>query len=199
MKKEDIRKTRTRRSLKKALSQLLTKKSIEQLSVIDICEVAEINRVTFYSHYKDKYELLYDLLTDLINFIEEASANYLDKNRTDDPIRDYANTMSHAVYKICFENRKVLQSIGKQENSIFMKMLEDIIIKNGLKKFVNLDKKLTLKYPPEFILKFIIGGFSHLIFGWGLKEDIPEAEFFKHFDELLYSVLKNNIFYATTE
>ena len=58
MRKEDLRRKRTKNALKKAIAKLLDKNSIEKISVIDICEEAKINRVTFYTHYKDKYEFL---------------------------------------------------------------------------------------------------------------------------------------------
>ena len=65
MKKEDMRTKRTKKALKKALTVLMINESIEKISVTDICNEAEINRVTFYTHYNDKYELLSELLYDL--------------------------------------------------------------------------------------------------------------------------------------
>ena len=57
-----MRTKRTKRALKKALTILMLKETIDKISVTDICKEAEINRVTFYTHYNDKYELLHELL-----------------------------------------------------------------------------------------------------------------------------------------
>ena len=56
--KNDLRSKRTRRLLQKALSELMTEKKFNEISVQDITTKAEINRATFYAHFVDKYELL---------------------------------------------------------------------------------------------------------------------------------------------
>ena len=58
MKKEDLRVTKTKRDLRLALLQLLKKYSFEKISVSDVCSEAMINRMTFYKHFDDKYDLL---------------------------------------------------------------------------------------------------------------------------------------------
>jgi AcrR family transcriptional regulator len=56
--KNDLRSKRTRRLLQKALSELMSEKKFNEISVQDITAKAEINRATFYAHFVDKYELL---------------------------------------------------------------------------------------------------------------------------------------------
>jgi len=43
--------------LKKVFIKLLEKKTLSQISIKEICEDADINRATFYAHYKDQYDL----------------------------------------------------------------------------------------------------------------------------------------------
>ena len=57
-KKEDLRIKRTKNLLVKALFELLAEKSIDKISVLDICDRAAVHRTTFYKHYEDKYDLL---------------------------------------------------------------------------------------------------------------------------------------------
>jgi AcrR family transcriptional regulator len=54
----DPRIRRTRLLLQQALSELLTRKEFDKISVQDIAEAATVNRATFYDHYPDKYALL---------------------------------------------------------------------------------------------------------------------------------------------
>ena len=54
---EDPRVVRTRKLLTQALKELLGEKSFQSLTVSEIAERATINRVTFYSHFQDKYDL----------------------------------------------------------------------------------------------------------------------------------------------
>ncbi len=56
--KTDPRVARTRKLIEEAFLQVLEEKGFEDLSVQDVAERAGINRVTFYSHFVDRYALL---------------------------------------------------------------------------------------------------------------------------------------------
>ncbi|QDP39495.1 TetR/AcrR family transcriptional regulator [Radiobacillus deserti] len=56
--KLDRRKKYTRMVLKDSLIELLKEKQISAITVKEICELADINRSTFYAHYADQYDLL---------------------------------------------------------------------------------------------------------------------------------------------
>ena len=53
----DRRIERTRNSIKDAFLELRSKRDIEKISVKELCERANINKSTFYTHYQDIYEL----------------------------------------------------------------------------------------------------------------------------------------------
>ncbi|WP_391207175.1 TetR/AcrR family transcriptional regulator [Psychrobacillus sp. L4] len=56
-KKIDRRIARTRQMIRDAFTQLIEEKGFEAITVSDLTEKADINRGTFYLHYKDKYDL----------------------------------------------------------------------------------------------------------------------------------------------
>jgi len=56
-KKTDRRVRRTNTLLIQALTRLLLKKDLKDISVLELTELADINRGTFYLHYKDIYDL----------------------------------------------------------------------------------------------------------------------------------------------
>jgi AcrR family transcriptional regulator len=58
MKKTDRRSQITRKMLQDSLVELMKGKSILRISIRAICEAAEVSRTTFYTYYKDQYELL---------------------------------------------------------------------------------------------------------------------------------------------
>ncbi len=58
MNKSDRRARKTQSSIKQILIHLLKQKELEKITVTELCELADINRSTFYSHYCDIYELL---------------------------------------------------------------------------------------------------------------------------------------------
>ncbi len=56
--KTDQRVRLTRQLLKNALVQLMQEQHISKISIRALCEIADINRSTFYAHYTDPYDLL---------------------------------------------------------------------------------------------------------------------------------------------
>ncbi len=71
MKKMDTRVNRTRKFLKEALIDLIEVKGFDAITIGNLAEKAEVNRVTFYQHFHDKYDLLEQTIeTMLQHFIE---------------------------------------------------------------------------------------------------------------------------------
>ena len=66
----------TKRMLKEALVKLLENKPIEKVSVLEICQTAEINRTTFYKYYGSQYDLMSDIQDD---FLRELEINLREK------------------------------------------------------------------------------------------------------------------------
>lgn len=54
----DRRIRKTKQAIKQAFIQLLEQKDLDNITISDITEAADINRGTFYLHYEDKYDLL---------------------------------------------------------------------------------------------------------------------------------------------
>ena len=55
--KTDLRVIKTNKILFEALTTLMKEKTFEKIKISDICEVALINRSTFYAHYIDIWTL----------------------------------------------------------------------------------------------------------------------------------------------
>lgn len=83
-KKMDRRKKYTRMVLKDSLMTLLKNKQLSSITVKEICEQADINRSTFYSHYQDTFDLMGQIEEEIIvdlksylnqyNFVEEEES-----------------------------------------------------------------------------------------------------------------------------
>ena len=56
--KNDIRTIKTKAAIKQAFQTLMKDNSFDKLTIQKICDEANVNRVTFYNHYQDKYDLL---------------------------------------------------------------------------------------------------------------------------------------------
>jgi len=60
----------TKRMLKDALVELIQEKSIKKISVFEICELAKVNRTTFYKYYGSQHDLLADMEREVFEELE---------------------------------------------------------------------------------------------------------------------------------
>ena len=56
--KTDARVRYTKMRIREAFFQLLREKNVRRITVKELCDLAEINRATFYAHYSDPFDLL---------------------------------------------------------------------------------------------------------------------------------------------
>ena len=62
----DPRILRTQKLLREALIELTAERGFDEVTVGDIAKRAGVNRVTFYRHYQDKYDLLEQILRETL-------------------------------------------------------------------------------------------------------------------------------------
>lgn len=67
----------TKMMLKNSIVELLGEKPIEKVTVKEICERADVNRGTFYSHYSDQFDLYNSIVDELLNGIFERLGDIL--------------------------------------------------------------------------------------------------------------------------
>jgi len=114
IKKEDLRKKKTRKSLYTALSSLLNNRSFKKITVTDICQEALIGRAAFYTYYLDKYDLLKYWLMDLWSKNMHIAGNY--------------NQIEKVVnYHIC-ENKSVLNHLFYEADNETLGILFDFVL-----------------------------------------------------------------------
>lgn len=75
-KRENQRILLTKRMLQEGLLQLLEIKTLDAISVTELCRVSGINRATFYNHYSSPSDLLADLEAQLILGLEKLIGSY---------------------------------------------------------------------------------------------------------------------------
>lgn len=69
--KVDNRIKRTKRLLRQGITTLIKQKSIKKISVRELTDLVEINRGTFYLHYKDIYDLVEQIEDSLCEEFDE--------------------------------------------------------------------------------------------------------------------------------
>ena len=63
--KPDRRVKYTKMVLKQSLLELIADKPISKVTIKEVCDLADVNRGTFYKHYNDQYHLLDEIQSEL--------------------------------------------------------------------------------------------------------------------------------------
>lgn len=103
--KMDLRKERTLKNLSSALVELLHEKTLEQISVSELCDRAMVRRATFYRHFKDKNDLLEYVVRQRREKIAERTMNAPEGVS----LETYCHIMSKELVKLVSEHRIILE------------------------------------------------------------------------------------------
>ena len=153
---EDLRIVKTKKNLYDSLIKLMSVKEFEDIKVSDICSLALINRSTFYSHFNDKYELLYSFISDLKNDLQE----HINKNEKIDSLKEYYLSMISLFLDHIDENIDIYSMIVKNNsNSIVMDMINNTLFED-VNKNIKLVKKSDI--PTDFVSDFYMGAIVNI-------------------------------------
>lgn len=154
-KKVDRRVIKTRRQLKKGLAALMKEKSVNQITVKELVEEVDINRSTFYLHFKDIHDLLRE--------IEENMEAQIKRAIEEHPIvsgNENAFYFIEDMFRVLDEEREISKAlIGPNGDMGFIHRIERIIKENsrGTLEKMFPGKKEDLKYFYAFCLSGCLG------------------------------------------
>lgn len=174
----DRRITRTKIAIRDALVFLIEKKGFDNLSVSEIAVRANINRGTFYLHYRDKFELLEQTLNDVIKdvkkiFISSKSLKFSDFLDQDRPL-----PITVEIFEYLKENEALMRVIfglggGITFQGKFRKAVEDTL-KLGFLGGLTQENFLV---PRQYLISYILYAHFGVIESWletGCKESPQE-------------------------
>ena len=145
-KKENRRVRYTRLALRESLLAQLEDRPLNKISVSRVCEMADVNRSTFYLYYKDVYDLMDKIEDELFEELEAI----VSKTRGLLPDTD----LLRRIYEIIYKNRDLARVVfGKYGDKEFMKkvsnLYRDQAMKDWKKLFAHVDET-TLAYLYTF-------------------------------------------------
>ena len=125
-KKRNRREEYTLRVIREAFLDLLGKQSIERISVGELCDLADINRSTFYRHYADVYALLDEICEECFQKL------FHDLAKTYDPMGNLDDGGYELILKACTitEDDKELYQLllFKQPSARFYQRITEAIL-----------------------------------------------------------------------
>lgn len=165
--KTDRRVAKTKRAIYKAVAELLSEKDINEVTVKDIAELADINRKTFYNHYSDVQQLLEEIEND----IAEKFTELLDATDFLQAIHEPA-TLFDQIYVIISKDLDL--------NGVLFKMQKNVRLVNKLIDIVSATASQYLDKDPVkvgLVVRYIFAGEMAVYQEWfNSNRDLPMPE-----------------------
>ncbi len=147
----DLRIIKTRRAIREAFLQLRETTRLEQVKVKDLCELALINKTTFYKHYPDVFALSEELENELI---ENILADFKDKDcLLSDPER-FISGMRHCMEK----HPEVFMPVFQSRVGVYFTAIEARLLRLYLEAANNEQEQIMI----TFILAGMMRAFREL-------------------------------------
>lgn len=150
---------RSRKLINEALADLLTEKPLDKITVTDVVGRADINRGTFYAHYKDIPDVVDHLIQQTFSAIRDAmiAQTAVDAN------------IEHTLLS-------TIQRILEEDLSFYRKILNSSAYAIMQEQLVVIATEFMLKHKDQFYpgspeeyqiaIRFCAGGLSNLYRDW---------------------------------
>lgn len=175
-KKLDPRVIRTRQLLRDALVELIDEQGYEKITVQDITRRATLNRATFYLHYRDKLDLLYQSSEEILQELVGSIRPPFEDRASFDLLRNYNQpheTFMHLFEQIAINSKLYKVYLTEKNIPYFAAGLKEIIIdfvSSGIHFMEPDDQKLTV--PRDMVIRFYAAAFLEVVIWW-LENDMP--------------------------
>jgi AcrR family transcriptional regulator len=162
------RKTRyTRKALGESLIGLMKEKPVNKITVKEICGNADINRTTFYAHYRDQYDLLKQIEEETLGNIEDMLNKY-DNKRSKREVLE----MVEEILGFIANNSSSLQVLLSENGDIWFqkRLFRYFMLKEQVMKYF--PRKSIREETKEYWSIYVINGAIGLMQHW-LKNNMP--------------------------
>lgn len=180
----------TKRALEASLKNLLLQKPLDKITISDIAEDCGINRMTFYYHFKDIYDLIE------WSCMEDASKALAGKKTYDTWQQGFLQ-----IFQAVQDNRpfimNVYHSVSREQVELYLyRLTYDLLIGVVEEKAVGMNVRDEDK---KFIADFYKYGFVGLMLDWiknGMKEE-PQI-LIDRLDGLMHGNIKTALMHYRT-
>lgn len=152
----------TKLLLKNSLTEILQTKSIQNVTIKEICEGADINRSTFYTYYGSQYDLLSDMKQEIFDEMQRQALTL----QSGDPQERMLQTLeAHLIYTK--ENIRTFKAFSAglgQEDYFLPKRVAEIILTPYIEFLAR-----GRNFPPEIYQRLFIFstfGFVGIVKNW---------------------------------
>lgn len=177
---EDRRVRKTKKAMTDALAKLLLEKPLNDISVREIAEIADINRGTFYLHYRDVYDMVEKLQNQIFEKFNDIVNGY-EPNKSNEKLFP----LLVELFALLSENSELAKVLmGKNGDAAFVDKLKNVIREKCIADFEkNFGKKesVTFDYFYHYIVSGCIGIFGAWLNGGMRETSVEMADMTRNF------------------
>lgn len=160
----DKRILNTKKKLTNTLLVLINEKKIKDITVLELCKQAKINRTTFYKYYKD--------IDDLVLKIEESLLADLEKY-IDDIKRNYLISYTGKIIETIADHKEIYaRLLSENGDHTFLRRILSLVYEQSIAEWQKLLKKAS-RTDLEKIYSFIVDGTIGIVEEW-IKNNCKE-------------------------
>ncbi|MBE5748625.1 MAG: TetR/AcrR family transcriptional regulator [Clostridiales bacterium] len=197
MKKEDLRITKTKRDLRLALIYLLKDVPFEKVTIGDICEKAMVNRMTFYKHFKDKYDLLDHAIDSLLGQIIQKVAQQIMPVDSFDDFVEFCVLLAKTIIEESSAKKDIFPELYRSDSGIVYDVLTRTMHHYISLLVQEVGKYKKLKHSLQTTTEFLSGGIIHLICYWLLHiDEFDKNDFIKGSEIFTRELITSNLFFT---
>ncbi len=174
-KPQDQRVKRTYRELIKALEELLCETTLEQMTVKQLCDAAQIQRTTFYQHFQDMQDFLEWYILQKQNEFHSLGTGSIPREKVSDVLIELAKSIMNYLKN----NEKLVKNMmntqinGKPLFDLYVSTcVEDLM--RRLENVPELEESAG-NTPVRFLAEYYVGGMI-AVFRWWIMHDKPYSE-----------------------
>ena len=168
-KKEDRRVRRTKKLLTQALTQLLQEKQINEITVKELTELADMNRGTFYLYYKDMFDMLekiedgmFEALDAIVSLHEHAD------------VSQQTRAILLDLFRFIEDNQEMCRVLLSPHGDMnFLHRLNEVVREKCLEVWPEVQKEIG-EADFDYHYSFVIFGCAGVIRAW-VNRNCPES------------------------
>jgi Transcriptional regulator len=158
MNKDDRRIRKTKKALREGLAELIIEKDLHKITVRELTDRADVHRATFYSHYKD----VYDLYEQLENVVVDGLSTVIINNKSSS-----YEELFKAIVDYVYDNSKLYYMLlNKNGNRNFRDRISDFLEKRYIADWLEETSQNNITEEWHFFTRYHIQGCLAVVSRW---------------------------------
>ncbi len=170
----DRRQRKTREAVFKAFTELLSEKNVNQITVGEIIERADIGRATFYAHFETKDYLLKELCEELFCHIFDVAEGHTKEHKHIFDCDAPDSVFLHLFQHLKKNDNNILDLLSCRNNELFLRYFKEGLVKLVSSQLNIFTDKKSEQLPDDFRINHIASTFVETV-RWWIENDMKQS------------------------